>query len=268
MAGAAFYQLGELYRLRGDHAEAERAYHQSNSHGRNPQPGLALMSLVKGQVDSAQTSICRCLQEAKNLKTRTRILPAYIEIMLAAMEISKAEAAANELVDIARKLDAPLLQALAAQGEGSVLLSQGDPHSALDRLFNAMAIWSALAAPYESARVRVLIGLASREIGDEETAKMEFDAARSTFIQLEARPDLARLDALMQTRKSNKVHGLTSRELEVLRLLAKGKTNKTIATEMFLSDRTVDRHVSNILAKLDLPSRAAVTAFAYEHDLV
>jgi DNA-binding CsgD family transcriptional regulator len=174
----------------------------------------------------------------------------------------------QELIDVARKLNAPILLAWAAQAEGLVLLLQGDPHSALDRLSNAMAIWNRLEAPYESARVRVLSGQARTAIGDKETASLEYQAARSTFVQLKARTDIASVDALMQEKKRRKIHGLTSRELEVLRLLATGKTNKTIADELFVSERTVDRHVSNILSKLDLRSRAAATAFAYENHLV
>jgi DNA-binding NarL/FixJ family response regulator len=268
VAGAAFYQLGELYRLRGDYTQAEEAYRQSHNAGRDPQPGLALLSLARGQVDSAKTSISRALDEVKNPKTRTRILPAYVEIMIVAMEITKAQSAVEELIHISRKLDAPILLAMAAQAEGALLISQGDQHSALDKLSNAMAIWSRLEAPYECARVRLLMGQARTEIGDKKTATLEYEAARSTFYQLNARTDIARVDALTQGRKRGKIHGLTSRELQVLRLLATGKTNKTIAVEMFVSERTVDRHVSNILSKLNLPSRAAATAFAYEYNLI
>ena len=268
MAGAACYQLGELYRLRGDFAKAEEAYHQSSSYGRDPQPGLALLRLAQGQVESARVSILRTLQEAKNLKTRTRVLPAYIEIMLAARDVHQAQTAANELGEIAKDMGAALLQALAAQARGAVLLFQGDAPAALEQLSHARAIWTSLKAPYASARVRCLIGTACHETQDHEAARMEFAAARKTFLQLEARPDIDRVDALTHKRGSGKTLGLTSRELEVLRFLAKGKTNKAIASELFVSERTVDRHVSNILAKLNLPSRAAATAFAYENELV
>lgn len=268
IAGAAFYQLGELYRLRGNYVEAEEAYRQATIAGRNPQPGLALLSLARGQVDSAKASIVRLLKEAKNPKSRTKLLPAYVEIMVAASEIQEAQGAAEELGRIASKLDAPLLHGLAAQTEGVVLLAQGHAYQALKKMSDAMAVWNKLEARYECARVRVLIGLASREIGDEDTARLEYEAARSTFIQLDATPDLARVDALLRKRKSDDTHGLTSREIEVLRLLATGKTNRMIAAEMFVSERTVDRHVSNMLAKLNLPSRAAATAFAYEHHLI
>ena len=267
-AGATLYQLGELYRLRGDYVPAEEAYLQANNLGRHPQPGLALLSLAKGEIDSAKASIHWSLEEAKTPKARTKLLPAYVEIMVAAKEIGKAQAAAQELLSIAHKLDAPMLVALAYQAEGAVLLSQGDPHSALDKLSNARAIWNGIKAPYECARVRLLIGLARAEIGDKELARLEYEAARSTFKQLQARTDIARIDSLIQSRKHCKALGLTSRETEVLRLLATGKTNKRIALEIFVSERTIDRHVSNILSKLNLPSRAAATAFAYEHHLI
>ena len=268
IAGFAYYQLGELCRLRGDYAQAEEAYRQSNSYGRNPQPGLALLSLARGQIELARLSIARALEEAKKPKVRTSILPAYIEIMVAAMEIAKAEGAAHELIVIAKKLNAPLLHATAAHAEGSVLLSQGHARVALEKFHDAMVIWSRLEAPYELARVRVLIGLARLKVGDQETATMEFEAAESTFSQLKARPDLARVGALLHKSGSEKTHGLTSRELEVLRLLATGQTNKMIAAEMTVSERTVHRHVSNIFAKLEVSSRAAATAYAYQHELV
>jgi len=266
-AGAAFYQLGELYRLRGDFLNAEEAYRQAGNWRRSPQPGLALLRLAQSQVDTAKISIHRALEDSKTPKARTRILPAYVEIMIEAKELPKARAAADELIKLGLDMDAPLLQALAAQADGAVLLSQGETTLALDRLHHALAIWNRLAAPYECARVRFLIGKASDEIGDKETMKMEFEGARLTFRQLKAQPDIDRVDALMRNKKTRKNHGLTSRELQVLRSIATGKTNKTIAAELFVSERTVDRHVSNILSKLNLPSRAAATAFAYEHGL-
>lgn len=268
VAGAACYQLGELYRLRGDFEKAEQAYRQSGNCGRTPQPGLALLRLAQGQVEAARISIDRTLQEAKSRKARTRVLPACIEIMLAAKDIDQAQSAMNEFLEIAKDADAPLLQALAAQAEGSVLLSRGDALASIAKLSRARDIWNNLQVPYEVARAQCLIGLACREMGDVDTAQMEFQAARETFAHLEATPDLTRVDALIDKKKRIKNHGLTTRELEVLRFLAKGKTNKAIAKSLFLSERTVDRHVSNILAKLNLPSRAAATAYAYENHLI
>jgi DNA-binding NarL/FixJ family response regulator len=121
-------------------------------------------------------------------------------------------------------------------------------------------------APYELARSRVLVGLACRALADDDGAELELAAARRVFHQLGAVPDLAQLNSLTRSTPS-KSHGLTPRELQVLRLVAAGDTNKAIAAKLVLSERTVDRHVSNILAKLDVSSRAAATAFAYRHQL-
>lgn len=247
---------------------AEEAYSQSSKFGRNPQPGFSLLRLAQGQIDSAKISISRALQEAKNIKTRIRILPAYVEIMLAAKDIQAAQEIVQELSEIARDLDAPLLQALAAQSEGSVHLAKGDGQSALNKLRNAVTIWNQIEAPYECARARVLVGMCCHEMGDKDTAKMEYEAAKSIFHQLKAMPDLARVDALVGGKKPGKNSGLTSRELEVLRLIANGKSNKTIANELFISERTVERHVSNIFDKLNVSSRSAATAYAYKKQLI
>jgi DNA-binding NarL/FixJ family response regulator len=135
-------------------------------------------------------------------------------------------------------------------------------------LRHAQQIWQELEVPYEAARVRVLLGLACRALGDDDTSALELEAAREAFADLGAAPDLARVDALIHRASPINAHGLTSRELEVLRLIAAGKTNKAIAAELVLSERTVERHVSNIFTKLGLSSRAAATAYAYEHRLV
>jgi DNA-binding NarL/FixJ family response regulator len=119
-----------------------------------------------------------------------------------------------------------------------------------------------------AARVRELVGLACRALGDDDSAALELEAARGVFAQLGAAPDLARLDSLTRRAASGDSPGLTPRELQVLRLVAAGATNKAIAAELVLSERTVDRHVSNIFTKLGVSSRAAATAYAYEHQLV
>jgi DNA-binding CsgD family transcriptional regulator len=153
---------------------------------------------------------------------------------------------------------------------GSVLLAEGDATGALTALRAAWAAWQEIEAPYEAARVRVVIGLASRALGDHDAAEMEFDAARWIFAQLGAGPDLSRLEALGRDAASAAAAGnpLSARELQVLRLVASGKTNRTIAAELFISERTVERHVSNIFAKLDISSRTAAAGYAYEHQLV
>jgi DNA-binding NarL/FixJ family response regulator len=267
-AGAAFYQRAELQRLRGDFTAAEESYRQASQRGRNPQPGLALLRLVQGQIDAAEAAIRRALDEAREPRVRYRLLPAYLEIMLSARDIEAASAAADELAEIADEIDTPVLRAAADQGRGAVLLARSDPQSALAALRPAWHRWRELDAMYEAARVQVLIGLACRGLGDEDSARMEFHAAASAFQQLGAKPDSAHLEQLGRTPSLPASDALTPRELEVLRLVAAGKTNRSIATELFISERTVHRHVSNIFMKLGLSSRSAATAYAYEQDLV
>lgn len=267
-AGAAFYQQGELYRLRGQFAEAEEAYRQASRWGRMPQPGLALLRLAQGQVDAAQAPIRRVVDETQDTMTRSILLAAYIEIMLAARDVEAARVGADELSAIAADRDAPLLHALSSQAQGAVLLAEGDPPAALTALRSAWTAWKELDVPYEAARVRVLVGLACCRLGDREGAEMELDAARWVFQQLGAIPELARLEALSGKAGVKAAGGLTAREMQLLRLVATGKTNRAIAAELVLSERTVHRHVSNIFGKLGVSSRAAATAYAYKHQLI
>jgi ATP/maltotriose-dependent transcriptional regulator MalT len=226
------------------------------------------LRLGQGQVAAAEAAVRRVVDEAQDPLARSRLLPALVEVMFETGDAVTARAAADELSKLARDLDAPLLRALAAQAQGTVLLLEGDARAALGALRDAWKAWQELRVPYEAARVRVLTGLACRQLGDEETAEMELDAARWAFEQLGALPDVARAAALSGRTAAKPAGGLTARELEVLRLVATGKTNRVIAGDLFLSEKTVARHVSNIYAKLGVSSRAAATAYAYEHDLV
>ena len=266
--GAALYQQAELYRLCGGFDKAEEAYRQAHQYGRRLQPGLAQLRLAQGQVDAAQAAIRRAVDETQEQRTRASLLPTYVEILLAARDVAAARTAAEELSEIAAAVDALFLHAVSAQAMGAVLLAEGDARGALTLLRGAWTAWQTLDAPYEAARSRVLIGRACRELGDEDTAAMEFDAARGVFQQLGAAPDLARVDVLTRRGVSGAPHSLTPRQLQVLRLVAAGETNKAIAAELFISERTVERHVSNIFSKLGVSSRAAATAYAYDHQLV
>jgi ATP/maltotriose-dependent transcriptional regulator MalT len=266
--GTAFYAIGDLYRLWGEFAKAEAAYRQASRRGREPQPGLAQLRLAQGRVDAAQAAIRRVLDEAAGRVRRSNLLPAYVEIMLAAHDIRAARAAADELSQIAGQVNAPLLHAAAAQANGAVLLGEEDPRAALGVLRDAWTRWREIDAPYEAARIRVLIGLACRALEDEDTAQMELDAARWVFRQLGAGPDDARVEELTRRKTPTAVGGLTAREAQILCLVAAGKTNRAIATELFLSEKTVARHISNIFTKLGLSSRSAATAYAYEHGVI
>lgn len=268
-AGMALYQRGELHRLRGEHGKAEAAYREASQRGHDPQPGLALLRLAQGRLDAAAGAIHRALDEGQPPPRRSRLLPAYVEIAIAAGDIPAARIAADELTAMAAAHDAPLLTATALQATGAVLLASDAPRDALAVFRRAWSAWQDIEAPYDAARSRVLVGLACRALGDEDTAEMELDAARWVFEQLGAAPDLARVAALSRrAARTAAPGGLTLREVQVLRLVATGATNRAIAGELFLSEKTVARHVANIFTKLDLSSRAAATAFAYEHDLV
>jgi DNA-binding CsgD family transcriptional regulator len=266
--GGALYLQAELHRLRGEFARAEEAYREASQAGRDSQPGLAQLRLAQGKTEAAAAAIRRVMDEAGDQAARSRLLPAYVEIMLAANDVPAARAGADELAGIAEQLGAPLLRAMAAQARGSALLAEGDGRAALAALRGAWAAWQGIEAPYEAARVRVLIGLACRALGDDDTAELELDTARWVFRQLGAAPDLARVEALSRAGVATAPGGLTAREIEVLRLVAAGKTNREIAKALVLSDHTVRRHLQNIFNKIGVSSRAGATAFAFQRDLV
>jgi ATP/maltotriose-dependent transcriptional regulator MalT len=265
--GVAFYQQAEIHRLCGDFAKAEDAYRAASERGFEPQPGLALLRLGQGRSDAACAAIRRLMSETSDRMRRARLLPAYLEIMLAVGDIDDARSARDELRELAQAFDADALRAVVAQADGAIALGEGHPHAALDPLRSAFELWERLEAPCEAARVRVLIGHACRALGDAEAAELEHHAARSVFERLGARPDLAWLDAPRPVIRPASEHPLTARELHVLRLISTGRTNKEIAEELCLSERTIDRHVANILTKLDVPSRTAATSYGYDHKL-
>jgi DNA-binding CsgD family transcriptional regulator len=267
-AAQAFYRQGEVHRLQGKFSAAEEAYREASRCGWEPQPGLALLRLAQGNDDAAAAAIRRALSESSEPLKRARLLPAYVEIMLAVGDLEEARSACRELEDISARYESGMMGAMVAHAEGAVDLAEGDARAALLALRRAWQVWQELEVPYEVARVRVLVGLACRALGDDDTAALELEAARGVFAQLGAEPDLARVDSLTRRAPSIDAHGLTLRELQVLRLVAAGETNKAIAAELVLSGRTVDRHVSNIFSKLGVSSRAAATAYAYKHQLV
>lgn len=262
-AGLARYRQAELLRLQGEFAAAEEAYKAASAFGWEPQPGLAQLRLAQGRADAAVATIRRAEAATTVPLERARLLPAFVEIMLASGDVDSARRACGELEELARGYESAMLGALVAQARGAVHLAEGDAQSALVALRTAGETWRALGAPYEIARTRVLVGAACRALGDEETAALEHEAARSAFERLGATPDLALLEA-----RTTPDHGLSRRELEVLRLVAAGKSNRSIAGTLVISEHTVARHVHNIFAKLGVSSRAAATAFAFQHDLV
>lgn len=266
--GAALYQLAELHRLRGELTEARDSYLEASRWVRDPQPGLALLFLMQGQKEAAAAAIRRALAETESRLERARILGAAVEILLAAADLPGARAAAGELRERALEFGGLWLHAETRQCDGTLLLADRKYAAALEAARQAWSAWQQLDAPYESARARVLMGLAYRGLGDEHAAELEFGAAGWAFHHVGARPDAASVEALTHPQRTVRSNPLTVRETQVLLLVASGKSNREIAAELFLSEKTVAHHTSNIFTKLDLTSRAAATAYAYEHGII
>jgi DNA-binding CsgD family transcriptional regulator len=270
-AGKAYYCQGEAHRLRGDLEAAEQAYRMASERGCEPQPGFALMRLAQGNTEAAAAALRRAAGETTAPLARAGLLPGYVEVMLAVSSVDLARTGSRELTEIAERFGCEVLHAMAAQVRGALALAEARPSDALIELRHAWAIWKELSAPYEIARVRALVGVACRALGDEDTAALELEAARRTFESLGAATDLARVETLTRRQvdpSAIDTQGLTRRELQVLRLVASGKSNREIAAELFISEHTVARHVQNIFSKLSVSSRTAATAFAFEHELV
>lgn len=275
--GMAHYQLGELQRLRGETAKAEDLYRQAHAAGREPQPGLALLRLAEGRTKAAAAAIETALDGAGDDLSRVQLLPAYSQIMLAAGRTDDARAAADELEDLAASGGATMLGAVANQTRGALLLAGGEPRAALGVLRAALDAWQELEAPYEAAHVRVLMAGACRLLDDRDRVELECDVARDVFEQLGASPALEMLTPLLDDElltpaapsgSSGPANLVTDRELQVLRLVAAGRTNTEIGNELAISTKTVERHLGNIFTKLGVANRAAATAHAYDRGLL
>lgn len=267
-AGEAFYLQAELKRLMGDFEEAERCYIEAAKWSRKPQPGLALLRLAQGLNEDAETSIKNTLKETKEIKRRAELLPGFIKIMVAVRRTEEALQATKELHHIARKFDTPYLYAISSYCQGSVLIAEGNFQVSKEHLYKALKIWDTLHLPYESALTRELIGLVYRKLNDKDNSNLELAAAKWVFEQLNSQPDLDRINRMLNgSSGGHKSHGLSLRELQVLRLVTSGKTNKSVAGELFISERTVDRHVSNIFNKLNVSSRVEATSFAFKNQI-
>jgi ATP/maltotriose-dependent transcriptional regulator MalT len=263
-----FREIGEIRRRLGDLDGAEEAFRRATELGLEPQPGLALLRLAQGRVSVAAGMIQQALgNEPWNRLARAKLLPAAVQISIAAGDLLTAHEWSDELDDIAGQYRSDGIEAGAATTRGRLQLAEGDPRGAASTLRRALQRWQELDSPYEVATVRVLLALAARASDDDDGAASWFASAAAVFEDLGATGDLASLEGMLDERRPLP-GGLSAREAEVLRLVASGATNRAIAGELVLSEKTVDRHVSNIFRKIGVTSRAAATAFAFEHGLV
>jgi DNA-binding NarL/FixJ family response regulator len=265
-AAGGLYEVGEIRRLRGDLAGAEDAYRAAREFGRDPQPGHALLRLAQGQTVAALASIRAALSCAQTDRLlRARLRSAQVEIALAAGDMETAAEAVDELEATAATYGSPGLAAAAHGARGALLVAAEQAGDALPVLRAACRLWHELCAPYQAARTRVLLAAAYTAVGDQDAAALEREAAAAVFARLGAAPDLRGIEELGRNPLPG---GLTEREAQVLRLVAAGKSNRAVAAELYLSEKTVARHMTNIFVKLNIGSRAAATAFAFEHRLL
>ena len=264
-AGLSWAERGDILRIRGDLPAAEAAFDRALAHGHDPQPSLSLLRLAQGRTDAAAATIRRLLAERRDPVHRVQLLPAATEVLLADGDVEHAAEVADELSTLATRFPSPALRAKARLTSGKVLLAREEYGDAVTELRSAATIWVSLEAPYETARARALLGVALRGLGDGESGTAELALARDTFARLGAVLDERATARLLEPAAPN---GLSGREVEVLRLVASGMSNPEIATTLFLSEKTVARHLSNIFTKLDVRTRTAAAAFAFEHHLV
>ena len=265
-AAEGHYQGGEIRRLRGDLAGAQEAYERAHERGRDPQPGLARLRLAEGRIRAAAASIRSALAAHPDDRlVRFRLREAEVEIALAAGDGEGAEAACAEMEEIASSYGTSGLRAAALHARGAVRLTHGPPEAALATLRAACRRWRELDAPYEAARVCLLLARAYDAMGDEDAVTRELDAAATVFDRLGANLDRSAV-ALLRNR-TRLPGGLTVREAEVLVLVAAGRSNREISEELVISQKTVARHLSNIFTKLGVSSRTAAASYAFEHGL-
>jgi DNA-binding CsgD family transcriptional regulator len=261
MAAASAYGRGEALRMLGRIEDAERAYLDAQQRGHDPMPGLARLRLQQQRGPAALSAVRRALAMTDDPLHRARLLPAAVDVLIATDGSAAAADAAAELTELASRWPTTGLRAAALHATGAVALAGGSAAAAASALRDAWDCWTAQQAPYEAAQARLLLARACTVLGDDEAAAAHGEAARRAVAALRnAVPSAPEPEPARS-------FGLSARERQVLGLVAAGLTNRAVAERLVLSERTVDRHVSNILGKLGVPTRTAATAFAFQQGL-
>lgn len=258
VAGEAFYQLGELRRLRGNVTGAFKAYARARSLGTDPQPGESLLQQASGEKDAAWSGLCEALAGRDQLAC-ARLLQSAVEIALARGFMEEANRLCVQLEETAEVFATTGFRAWAGQARAALLIAQSQYAEALPVLKATAGEYRAMHARYETARTYELLSQAHRGLGQTGAAAADSAAALAIYRELGALPDIQRLDG------GRLPGGLTRREADVLALIAAGATNKETAEALFISQKTVGRHLANIFVKIGVSSRTAAAAWAHGH---
>jgi DNA-binding NarL/FixJ family response regulator len=258
-AAAGFYELGEIRRLRGDLDGALAAFGQARSLGTDPQPGEALVWIRQGDIGGAWTALQASLAWQDRIG-RMPLLRAAVEVALLRDRADEAEAHCRELESGAKAFGTPGFKAWAAHARGAVLVHRDRHDEALDALQAALREYRTQRCRYETAEVYEWMAVAHKASGQRDLAAGDIATAESICRQLGVEPP--RISVLPSPA------GLTRREIDVLTAIARGATNRQVAEELFISDKTVGRHLANIYAKLGVSSRTAAVSWAYANKVV
>jgi DNA-binding NarL/FixJ family response regulator len=255
-AAEAWYVVAEARRLRGDPSAAD-AYDEAHARGRDPQPGRALLRLQDGDSAGASASVRAAVAAAgTDPLRRAPLCAAAVEIAVAAGRLDDAAVAASELESTAATYATSGLEAMAAAARGAVLLAGDRAEQALPVLREACRRWYELGAASAAASICFRLAEAYRAVGDELSAAAEIARAEATYERLGAPRPVA-----------DSPGGLTRRECEVLVLVADGRSNREIGEGLFISDRTVARHLTNIYHKIGVTSRTQAARYAIDHGM-
>jgi ATP/maltotriose-dependent transcriptional regulator MalT len=259
VCAAGYYEMGEVRRLRGNSDGAMAAFAKTRGFGVDPQPGEALLKCKLGLFEAAWTDLRLALSGADHLD-RMRLLWAAAEVALIRDALDEAEEHCRELAEGAAAFDTPGFRGWAAHARGAVLVRRGDDSAALVSLKAALREYRTQRWRFEMAEVYEWMALAHRGLGLDDLAAADVSTAENVYRQLGVKPS--------GVCERGALGGLTRRELEVLRAIAGGATNRQVAQQISISEMTVRRHLANVYAKLGVSSRTAAVAWAYQNYVV